>query len=66
MNALLTTTALLLLPTQEASFRAWEVDGVKRQALVCEPSKKSAARIPLVFDFHGHGGTARHAVRTYA
>ena len=65
MNALLTTTAILLLPIQEASFRAWEVDGVKRQALVCEPSKKSAARIPLVFDFHGHGGTARHAARTH-
>jgi polyhydroxybutyrate depolymerase len=66
MNALLTTTAiLLLLPIQEPSFRTWEVDGVKREAVVCRPSKKIAGKIPLVFDFHGHGGTARHAARTH-
>jgi polyhydroxybutyrate depolymerase len=65
MNAMLITSAILLLPTQAPALRAWDIDGVKREALVHEPSKKGAGKMPLVFDFHGHGGTARHAARTH-
>jgi polyhydroxybutyrate depolymerase len=44
----------------------WTVDGVAREALVCAPSKPSDAKPPLVFAFHGHGGTMRHAARSFA
>ncbi len=38
------------------------VNGAERQALIFEPSIKSA-KIPVVFVFHGHGGNARFASR---
>jgi polyhydroxybutyrate depolymerase len=63
MTALLPATLFLL--AQEPTPRTWDVDGVKREALVFAPSKKTAGKVPLVFDFHGHGGTARHAARTH-
>lgn len=45
--------------------RTWTVDGTKREALVVVP--ESAKDKPaLVFDFHGHGGTAKHAARAHA
>jgi polyhydroxybutyrate depolymerase len=65
MSAFLFATALLLGPTQEPTLRTWDVDGVKRDALVYTPAKKTEGKAPLVFDFHGHGGTAKHAARTH-
>jgi len=41
------------------------VDGVKREALVYAALKKTEGKVPLVFDFHGHGGTAKHAAQTH-
>lgn len=35
----------------------WTVDGVERVALVHAPASLSAKPLPLVFVFHGHGGT---------
>lgn len=43
--------------------RTWTVDGVKREALVYWPDGDGVA--PLVFAFHGHGGTARSAERNF-
>ncbi len=34
-----------------------------REALIVKPTKESKA-MPLVFVFHGHGGTSKHAART--
>ena len=65
MTAVLTATVFLLTPAQEPTPRAWDVDGVKREALVCAPSKKPEGKVPLVFDFHGHGGTAKNAARIH-
>ncbi len=65
MYAFLTFIALLFVPGQAPTARTWDVDGVKREAPVFAPSKKAAEKLPLVFDFHGHGGTARHAARTH-
>jgi polyhydroxybutyrate depolymerase len=62
----LTTAALLLFAqANEPTTRTWEVDGVRREAFVYVPAKKSNARLPLVFDFHGHGGTAKNAARSH-
>ena len=65
MTAFLTATLFLLAPPQDPTPRTWDVDGVQRVALVYAPSKATAGKVPLVFDFHGHGGTARHAARTH-
>jgi polyhydroxybutyrate depolymerase len=65
MTSVLTVAVFLLVPAQNPAPRTWDVDGVKREALVFAPSKKSEAKLPLVFDFHGHGGTAAHAARTH-
>jgi len=45
----------------------WTVDGVPREALVFPPSATAAAaKAPLVFAFHGHGGTMRTAAGAMA
>src|SRR5271170_6263017 len=65
MTAFLTATVLLLALTQDPTARTWDVDGVKREALVYAALKKTEGKVPLVFDFHGHGGTAKHAAQTH-
>ena len=62
MNAFLTTTVLLLVPAQDPTPRTWDVDGVKREALVYSPSKKTEGKVPLVFDFHGFGSNAKEQI----
>ena len=65
MTTLLVAAVFLVAQPQDSAPRAWDVDGVRREALVYAPSKKTEGKVPLVFDFHGHGGTARHAARTH-
>lgn len=43
--------------------RTWIVDGVQREALVHLPPATGTNAVPLVFGFHGHGGTAQGAAR---
>lgn len=57
---------LFLLAVQAEPERAtWTVDGVEREGLVYAPSKKSEGKPPLVFGFHGHGGSMRNAARSF-
>src|SRR5579862_7840037 len=65
MNTFLITTLLLLVPAEDPKPRTWEVDDVTREAIVYAPSKKTDGKVPLVFDFHGHGGTAKHVAKTH-
>src|SRR5688500_17553323 len=65
MIVFLSATVLLLSQATAPTQRTWEVDGVRREALVYPPSRPTGGKTPLVFDFHGHGGTARHAARTH-
>ncbi|MBN2161506.1 MAG: hypothetical protein JXR25_02185 [Pontiellaceae bacterium] len=44
--------------------REWEIDGVKREALVWMPAS-SEVLPPLVFVFHGHGGSMRNGARSF-
>jgi len=44
---------------------AWTVEGVKREALVHVPDKIGAGGAPLVFAFHGHGGSMAQASRSF-
>ncbi len=48
---------------QQMSFT---VDGVARTALVYVPSTARTTSTPLVFVFHGHGGSAQQAARSFA
>lgn len=48
--------------------REWDVDGTKRTGIVCTPevaAHQPAAGWPVVFVFHGHGGTARQIRRQF-
>lgn len=63
MNALV--TLLLIAQPQTPATRTWDVDGTKREALVFAPTRKTTDKVPLVFDFHGHGGTAKNAARSH-
>jgi polyhydroxybutyrate depolymerase len=64
---LLPTLAALALSAATAAAAAqpvpmqWTVDGVERHALVFAPAGAAGVKAPLVFGFHGHGGTARTA-----
>ena len=46
--------------------REWMVDGVARQALVAVPPRATTEPTPVVFAFHGHGGTMKSASRGFA
>jgi hypothetical protein len=48
MTAFLTATVLLLAPAQDATPRTWDVDGVKREAIVYAPSKKTKDKVLFV------------------
>ena len=49
----------------EPKHETWDIDGVTREALVYAPARRSTDAAPLVFVFHGHGGGARQAARSF-
>jgi polyhydroxybutyrate depolymerase len=64
ITACLVLTAAIL-SAQEPKTRTWDVDGVKREAIVYAPAKGAAAP-PVVFVFHGHGGAAKGVATRWA
>lgn len=44
--------------------RTWDVDGLSRQALLFLPEDRQRPA-PVVFGFHGHGGSAQNAARMF-
>lgn len=46
--------------------RTWTVDGLTREALVYVPAQATNQPAPVVFAFHGHGGSMHHAARTFS
>jgi polyhydroxybutyrate depolymerase len=45
--------------------KQWTIDGTARKALVYVPAAADKNGSPVVFAFHGHGGTMRSAARTF-
>lgn len=45
--------------------KEWWIDGTVRQALVYVPAKATQSETPVVFAFHGHGGTMQNAARNF-
>lgn len=43
----------------------WTIDGVTRQALVSAPASAATHPAPLIFAFHGHGGSMQNAARSF-
>lgn len=43
-----------------------QVDGVTREAIIYAPASAKKEAAPLVFVWHGHGGTSRNAARSFA
>ncbi len=46
--------------------RTWTIDGVEREGLVQVPAAAATQPTPVVFVFHGHGGTMRNVARSFA
>ena len=67
---LLTTLSLVIGSVVHAASmplrQEWTVDGVVRQALVVAPQPAQTNAVPVVFVFHGHGGTMNQAARKFA
>ncbi len=51
-----------------AGVQGWEmtVDGLARTGFVYAPATATTIATPVVFAFHGHGGTAQNALRSFA
>lgn len=45
--------------------KSWQIDGVKRKALLAIPESTHTTPSPLVFVFHGHGGSMENVARTF-
>lgn len=45
--------------------REWKIEGAVREALVYAPASAATNRTPVVFAFHGHGGSMRNAARSF-
>lgn len=45
--------------------QTWEIDGVTREAQVYIPAQAKSQPVPVVFAFHGHGGSMANAVRSF-
>ena len=45
--------------------RRWTVDGIAREALVYAPPAAKTDATPVVFAFHGHGGSMHNAARMF-
>lgn len=59
----MTTLVLLAALAGDPERVEWTVDGTRREALAAVGSAEAP---PLVFVFHGHGGTMRQAARSFA
>jgi polyhydroxybutyrate depolymerase len=65
LSGLLFVCAGIFPASAELKQREWAIDGVTRQALVSTPESDAANAAPLVFAFHGHGGSAAQAARSF-
>ncbi|HVU88995.1 MAG TPA: alpha/beta hydrolase-fold protein [Pirellulales bacterium] len=63
MQAAILLAAIALTATPEHLH--WTVDDTKREALVYAPRGKTTEPAPLVFVFHGHGGSSKNADRSF-
>jgi polyhydroxybutyrate depolymerase len=56
----------LAIAAEEPTRRQWDVEGITREALVYAPPAAKTTASPVVFAFHGHGGTVDKAAAGFA
>jgi polyhydroxybutyrate depolymerase len=64
--AVFLTGAPAQVPVPGTTRVEWTVGGVKREALVAAPAAAKSNPSPLVFAFHGHGGSMTNVARAHA
>ena len=62
---MLAPIVFLLLQTSAPDEIDLKIDGVDRVAYVCAPSKLENTKPPIIFMFHGHGGSAQHCMQHF-
>lgn len=45
--------------------QTWQVDGVTREGILHVPTSALTSPAPVIFAWHGHGGTMRHAANSF-
>jgi polyhydroxybutyrate depolymerase len=63
--AVLIVLAGVRLGAAQLERMTWVIDGVTREALIHVPAKVPVGGAPLVFAFHGHGGSMTQASRSF-
>lgn len=63
--AVLLTTINFVRAAELLHRRQWKIDGVTREALLHLPASLTNKPAPVVFAFHGHGGSMRNAARMF-
>ena len=64
-SLLVLAAASRMLDAADLERRTWVVDGVTREALVHFPAGAEKGDRPVVFAFHGHGGSMTQASRSF-
>lgn len=64
--ALLSSQSTSSSRAQSLTQRTWKVDNVERSGLVYAPEKAKESPTPVVFVFHGHGGSSRNSQKQFA
>jgi polyhydroxybutyrate depolymerase len=58
------TSAFRASSNTNTEIRYWQVDGVDREAMVYVPESAATTPTPVIFAFHGHGGTMANIFNT--
>ena len=64
-SALLLATTLNATAAEQPIRREWKVDGLTREALVYAPATAKEKSAPVVFGWHGHGGSMQNSARSF-
>ena len=52
-------------PAPTPTTLSWTLDSTKREAIVYLPASAATTATPVIFAFHGHGGNAKQAARSF-
>ena len=65
LSLLLAFVTFSTCAAEKLAQRTWTIDGVAREGLIYTPATAKSKPAPVIFAFHGHGGTMRNASRSF-